>query len=253
MSEWTKRYYDEAYIRRWHLDLPNEKIQRDAVFLLKQLGIEKSNYLFDVGCGQGRYTLAFAKIGVKVIGLDASDFLLAEAKRLASQMGLSVKWLLADMRRIPFEDQFDGITSIDAFGFFEDDLDNQKAVMQMAKAMKPSARLVIVVANGVRILNNFQSFDREEREGLTVEIERELLSNRKAIREKLCLRDKSGESRYERYQRLYSVEELSELANNAGLMVRDVFGDFIGDQFNPNLSEKIILLAERGKNAGEGK
>ncbi len=164
-----------------------------------------------------------------------------------------MKWLLGDMREIPFEKQFDGITSIDAFGFFEDDSDNKRTVLQMAKALKSGERLVIVIANGVRIMKNFRSFAREEHEGLTVEIERELLSDCKAMREKLCFINKSGESRHERYQRLYSVDELSELASNTGLLVRDVFSSFMGDQFDPNSSEKIILVAEKCGNAGNSR
>jgi len=253
MNEWTKRYFDEAYLRRWHLGQPDERIQKNAVFLLEQLGIGQGNALLDVGCGQGRYSLAFAKSGVKVTGLDASHVLISEAKRLAQEMGLSVDWVLGDMRKIPFQSQFDGVTSIDAFGFFEDDSDNQKALLQMAEALKPEARLVMAIVNGVRILNNFRQFDREERKGFTIKIKRHLLSNRKAMRESLCFIDSDGESRYERYQRLFSAEELSELAKSAGLLTRDVFGGFSAVQFDPDLSEKIVLVAEKAGNAAGGR
>ncbi len=50
---------------------------------------------------------------------------------------------------------------------------------------------------------------------------------------------------YERYQRLYSVEELSELAGNSGLVVRDTYGDLTGSHFDPDSSEKIVLVAEK--------
>lgn len=249
MNEWTKRYFNEAYLRRWHLGQPDERIQKNAVFLLEQLGIGPGNALLDVGCGQGRYSLAFAKSGVKVTGLDASDILISEAKCLAQEMGLSVQWVLGDMRKIPFQNQFDAVTSIDAFGFFEDDYDNQKALLQMAKSLKPGARLVMVILNGLRILNNFRQFGREERKGFTIKIKRDLLPNRRAMRERLCFIDGDGESTYERYQRLFSAEELSELAKSAGLFTRDVFGDFKGEQFDPNLSEKIVLVAEKGGSA----
>ena len=249
MNEWTKRYYNEAYLRRWHLGQPDERVQKNAVFLLEQLRIGQGNTLLDVGCGQGRYSLAFAKSGVKVTGLDASDVLISEAKCLAQEMGLSVEWVLGDMRKIPFQNQFDGVASIDAFGFFQDDSDNQKAVMQMAKALKPGARLVIAILNGLKILNNFRKFDREERKGFAIKIKRDLLPNRRAMRERLCFIDSDGESTYERYQRLFSAEELSELGKSAGLLTRDVFGSFRGEQFDPNLSEKIVLVTQKGGNA----
>lgn len=249
MNEWTKRYYDDAYIRRWSLGPPNAKVQKNAAFILKLLKIGHGNTLLDVGCGYGRYSLAFAKTSIKVTGLDASDVLISEAKRLAKGMRVSVEWMLGDMRNIPFENQFDGVTLIDAFGFFEDDSDNQKVVQQMSKTLKPKARLVLIVANGARILNNFRSFDKEEQKGLTIKVERELLPDRKAMKERLHFIDSDGKSTYERYQRLYSLEELSQLANDAALIIRDVYGNLMGRQFVLNSSEKIVLVAEKSGNA----
>ncbi|MCK4233051.1 class I SAM-dependent methyltransferase [candidate division WOR-3 bacterium] len=247
MNEWTKRYYNEAYLKRWHLGEPDEKTQKNAASILELLRIKQGNSLLDIGCGQGRYSLAFAKAGVNVTGYDTSDVLLSEAKRISATMELSVKWVLGDMREIPFENQFDVVTSMDAFGFFEKDSDNQKAVSQMAKTLRLRGQLVMVILNGFRILNNFQRFDRREHNGVIIETERKLLSERKAMREKLYFKNRNGESTYERYQRLYNAEELSELVNNTGLVVKDIFSDFTGAQFDPNSSEKIVLVAEKVK------
>ena len=247
MNEWTKRYYDEAYLKRWHLGSPDEKTQKNAASILKLLQIKQGNSLLDVGCGQGRYSLAFAKAGVNVTGYDTSDVLLSEAKRISATMELSVKWVLGDMREIPFENQFDAVTSMDALGFFEEDADNQKAITQMAKTLRPGGHLAMLVVNGFRILNNFQRFTLEEQEGLIVEIEREPLPERKAVREELSFKNINGESTYERYQRLYSAEELSELVNNSGFAIRNIFSNFTGAQFDPNSSEKIVLVAEKVK------
>ena len=245
MNGWTKRYYDEAYLRRWPLSQPDETVLRSAGFLLKGLRIGEGDTLLDVGCGQGRYSLAFAKKGLKVTGLDASEALISEANRLAQETALSVEWIVRDMRRIPFENDFDGATLVDAFGFFDDDSDNQEVIRQISKALKPGARLALIVVNGQRILNSFRTVDKEKRGNLTIEINRELLTQPRAMKEVLRFTDGSGESLYERYQKLYSAEELSELAGNSNLVVRDVYGDLTGSRFDPDSSEKIVLVAEK--------
>lgn len=245
MKEWTKRYYDEAYMRRWPLGQPDETILKNARFLLQALRIGEGNTLLDVGCGQGRYSLAFAKNGLKVTSLDASDALISEASRLARETGLSVEWITGDMRRIPFEHQFDGAILVDAFGFFEDDSDNEEVIRQVAKALRSARRLVLVVVNGQRILNNFRAVDKEEKGDLTIEINRELLTPRRAMREVLRFKDQRGESTYDRYQRLYSVEELSELVRNSKLLLRETYGDLAGSHFDPDSSEKIVLVAQK--------
>lgn len=245
MNDWTKRYYDEAYLRRWPLGQPDETVLRSARFLLQELRIGEGDTLLDVGCGRGRYSLAFTKNGIRVTGLDASDVLLSEARRLAHETALSVEWTVGDMRRIPFQNDFDGATLVDAFGFFEDDSENQEVIGQISKALKPDARLVLVVVNGQRIINSFRTVDREKRRSLNIEINRELLAPRRAMREVLRFRDGESVMTYERYQRLYSVEELSELAGNSDLVVRNIYGDLAGSHFDPDSSEKIILVVER--------
>ena len=245
VNEWTKKYYDEVYLRRWGLGQPDETVLKSAKFLLQALRVRKGDTLLDVGCGQGRYSLAFAKNGLKVTGLDASEALISEANRLAQEMALSVEWIVGDMRRIPFEDQFDGAIVVDAFGFFEDDSENLEVIRQISKALKPAARLVLVVVNGQRILNNFRAVDKEEKEDLTIEINRELLTPRRAMREVLRFRDGESVMTYERYQRLYSVEELSELASKTGFRILDIYGNLTGSHYDPESSEKIVLVAER--------
>jgi len=108
-----------------------------------------------------------------------------------------------------------------------------------------------VVANGAKIIANFRSSDVEQRERLVIRIERELLTEHKAMREVLRFEDESGESTYERYQRLYSDEDLSELAETAGFVVTDVYGDLSGARFHPGTSKKIFVVAEKGGFAEE--
>lgn len=127
-------------------------------------------------------------------------------------------------------------------------MNGQRDITQMAKTLRPRGHLAMLVVNGFRILNNFQRFTLEEQEGLIIEIERELLPERKAMREKLSFKNINGESTYERYQRLYSAEELSELVNNSGFAIRNIFSNFTGAQFDPNSSEKIVLVAEKDQN-----
>lgn len=56
----------------------------------------------ELGCGTGRISLALARSGINVVGVDRSIAMLARARRKAGEMGLSTKvqWIEADMTRL---------------------------------------------------------------------------------------------------------------------------------------------------------
>ena len=52
----------------------------------------------DVGCGEGRNAVWLAEKGWRVTGVDFSDVALDKAQRLAGARGVSVEWVVADLR-----------------------------------------------------------------------------------------------------------------------------------------------------------
>ena len=180
---WTKAYFDTVYLQRWALGPPDEAVFRQVDFLIGQLNASQGKSLIDVACGQGRYGLAFAARGLHVTGLDASEVLLREARKLASEAGISVNWMLGDMRRLPATQAYNYGLLLDSFGFFESDEENEKVIRQLRRAVVPGGRLVITIVNGTKVLRNFGPVGREEREGRVVEIRRELQADRRILRE----------------------------------------------------------------------
>jgi SAM-dependent methyltransferase len=69
--------------------------------------------VLDLGCGSGRLTIALARAGAAVTGVDTSDERLRQARVRAAEHGVAVELVDADMNgRLPFADgSFDGATS----------------------------------------------------------------------------------------------------------------------------------------------
>jgi SAM-dependent methyltransferase len=66
--------------------------------------IQPGGRILDAGCGSGRDTLAFIKMGYQVISIDASAAMVAAASELTGQIAL-----LMTFDEMPFEREFDGI------------------------------------------------------------------------------------------------------------------------------------------------
>ena len=58
--------------------------------------------ILDVGCGTGRHAIELAKRGYSVTGVDLSDSMLQQAMEKAHGEKVSVNFLKADARELPF-------------------------------------------------------------------------------------------------------------------------------------------------------
>ena len=71
-------------------------------FLEQEFGFDKSLSILDVGCGTGRHAIELTKRGYKVTGIDLSENQLALARENAAKEALSISFLQADARNLPF-------------------------------------------------------------------------------------------------------------------------------------------------------
>jgi SAM-dependent methyltransferase len=83
-----------------------EIVQHDQeVLLMAAFGPIQGRTILDVGTGTGRAALAFARAGAVVTGIDASEQMLAVARRTAAERKLNATFQAGDAHAIPFGDR----------------------------------------------------------------------------------------------------------------------------------------------------
>ncbi|WP_157981999.1 class I SAM-dependent methyltransferase [Oceanicella sp. SM1341] len=98
--------------------------------------------VLDLGCGAGRSSLALARAGAEVTGVDISPDLLAVAGAAAArEPGLSLRFVEADAAVARFEQVFDGLFSRFGAMFFDDP---EAAWAALHGGMAPGGRLTVV-------------------------------------------------------------------------------------------------------------
>ncbi|MFO1247746.1 MAG: methyltransferase domain-containing protein [Alphaproteobacteria bacterium] len=97
--------------------------------------------VLDVGCGTGFTSLALARAGAKVTGLDVSKPMLGLARSRAIQAGLDINFIEADASAYAFKPEYDLIFSRFGVMFFDDPIG---AFANLHKALKPGGRLAFV-------------------------------------------------------------------------------------------------------------
>lgn len=101
--------------------------------VLELLNPQPGERILDIGCGDGTLTERIVRAGAVVIGVDASEVMVAEARA----RGLDARWV--DAERLPFEREFDAVFSNAALHWVR----NHDAMLAgVRRALVPGGRFV---------------------------------------------------------------------------------------------------------------
>lgn len=126
-------------------------------FLLEELPDPGSKFqILDVGCGTGRHSLALARKGYRVTGVDLSEGLLQQAERKIGDDPLPVCFLQGDVRELAFTEQFDAALMLCEGGFslLETDAMDRKVLSGIFRALKTGGKLFFTAPNAICMLSN---------------------------------------------------------------------------------------------------
>lgn len=104
---------------------------------LESLGVQPST-LLDIACGEGSFAVAMAKLDYRVTGVDQSERMIDLARQRAVEADVKVKFRVADMRSLAFQNEFDLVTCFfDSMNYLLTVRDLQDAIRCAFNAMKP--------------------------------------------------------------------------------------------------------------------
>jgi len=244
---WFDEFFDEHYLDYWAQMLDEERTAREVGFIVDALALPPAAKILDLCCGHARHATALAGLGYAVTGLDLNEFLLAEARNAAAGHGVDIRFVQADMREIPFEHKFDAVVNLfTAFGYFEDDSENQRVLRSVARSLKPGGKFLLDHTHVLRAAADFQPHVwKEYPDGTMLIEERRFDARRVRVRTRAIFVKPDG-TRAERCNdiRCYTCAELSGMLDEAGLKVQAVFGDFEGGELSLT-SRRLILVAQK--------
>lgn len=115
-------------------------------FLVDAVAPKPTDRAIDLACGPGSVACALAARAARVVGVDATEAMLAQARKLSERRNLgNVEWVRSSVYGAPFPDgAFDIVTCRFAFHHFEQP---EAAFAEMARLAAPGAR--IAVCDGV--------------------------------------------------------------------------------------------------------
>jgi len=241
-SEWFRSYYGDDYAASVRDVLDTERTRREVAFILAATGVGRDAPVADLGCGEGRHALAFARLGHPVTALDLNPSFLARGADQARREGLSVRWLCADMRTPQHGPYGLVLLLFHSFGFFSDS-ENLQLLRDWRQQIVPYGRMVIDVWNRDRILGDFEPHaERSVAAGLAIAEDRDWDAATDRLRVHYTYRRRDGcVHSYDTSFRLYAKQELEALLATAGLPLRATFGSLLGEGWRPDAPRLVVV------------
>jgi SAM-dependent methyltransferase len=109
--------------------------------------------VLDLACGTGGHLLQMAALGWRVTGADGSEAMLDRARHKATELGLSPRLELADLRSFDLGETFDLVTCMfSSIGYVTDDEGLQSALEAVRRHLLPGGLYILEFWHGPAVV-----------------------------------------------------------------------------------------------------
>lgn len=155
-KEWWQTFFSGLWLKAQPNARTSEETRAEADFIESSLALKPGAKVLDVPCGEGRLSLQLASRGHLVTGVDMTPHFLRIARSKAAQAGVSIVWRRADMRNLPWKQEFDAAFCFwGSFGYF-DDAGNMKFLKAVATSLREGGRFLLETMVAETLLPRFQ-------------------------------------------------------------------------------------------------
>ena len=244
MQNWFKDWFGSKEYLNVYNHRNNEDAEKLINTILDNVNISEDAEILDAACGSGRHSILLARKGFRVTAFDLSEELLKVAKKNAADENLIIEFIEADIREFSIDKKFSLVLNVfTSFGYFEDDTENFSFFDKLNKLLFKDGYFVFDYLNQNFVTENLIPNSEKEINGKNIFEERTIEKGR--VVKKITI--DSGTEKKEFYEsvKLYSPKKIIERIEAGKLEVENIFGNYSGDSFDENKSERLIILARK--------
>jgi SAM-dependent methyltransferase len=215
----------------------------DEVDKILRLSRPGGNAVLDLACGPGRHSMAFARRGFSVTGVDLSPFLLSKARDRARAQKLKVEWIRKNIRDFVRPDSFDlAVNVFSSFGYFEKESDNLAVLQNVRTSLKTGGVFVLDIQGKETLARKFQPVQFHEFGKDSILVDRPSVSEdwNRIRAEWIVIQGKKAD-KYSISIRLFSGQELKETLVRAGFRDVSLYGDFDGNPYGADAARLVAV------------
>jgi len=248
----TKEWFDDESFWRdlYPFMFPLQRLKDATGEVEKVLALARprGRIALDLCCGPGRCTMALAKRGYSVTGVDRTKFLLDKARAKARRAGLRIDWVRRDMRDFVRPETFDlALSMFTSFGYFDDKDEDAVVLHNIVQSLRPGGVLVMEMAGKEPLARIFQPTTSEALpDGSRLVQRHEVFDDWTRVRNEWTLIRKGRAKSFRFHHTIYSGQELRDRLAGAGFSDVRLYGDLEGGEYGIDAT-RLVAVARKGK------
>jgi SAM-dependent methyltransferase len=245
-KEW---FDDDSFWRELYpFMFPEKRVAAADEQVAKALALTKppGKSVLDLCCGPGRCSIALAKKGFRVTGVDKTTYLLNKARAKAKAARVNIEWVREDMRDFVRPASFALVLSMfTSFGYFDDRQDDMTVLQNMFTSLQPGGACLIEVLGKERLAKILQPTISTVLPGGTLMVERhEIFDDWTRVRNEWLLIRGGRAKSFNFHHTIYSGQELRDRMERVGFVAVKLHGNLDGDAYGPD-AERLVTIGHK--------
>jgi len=237
-TDWFTDWFNTSYYHILYKNRNDEDAQLFMRNITKFLQISTNSYILDLPCGKGRHSIYLNSLGYKVTGADLSENSINYAKNFEND---SLNFAVKDMRK-PLSQSYDAIFNLfTSFGYFENDEDDILVLENIKNGLNEHGVMVLDFLNVVNVKKHLIPKEIKTVDEITFRIEREIKNG--FILKHISFTDKGQDYSYTEKVKYIDLDKFETYFNSVGLKINHIFGDYQLSEFQPESSNRLIIVA----------
>ena len=253
-KEW---FDDDSFWRELYpFMFPKKQIADADGQITKVLALTKptDKSVLDLCCGPGRCSIALAKNGFSVTGVDRTKYLLSKARAKATAARVKVEWICEDMRDFVRPGAFALVLSMfTSFGYFDDKREDVLVLENIFKSLKPGGAFLIDVMGKEHLAKIYNpTISTALPDGSILLDRHEIFDDWTRVRSEWLVIRNRRVKQFKFHLTIYSGLELRERMERVGFVSITLYGNLDGDEYGPN-AERLVAVGRKPFATGKGK
>ncbi len=213
------------------------------------MGMKPGDRVLDLACGFGRHSLALARMGHAVTGVDLNPDFISEAASKAAELNLDARFIRRDMREFIEPEGYSHIILMyNSFGYFRDPEDDSRVLFNCFSSLRSGGKLLLQATprefiQAVRPSGSY-SWRHEEEDGTVRLEETEASPDWTWNTTRWTVITGNEQHRYTYGMRLYDSSELEALLASRGFISISEFSSLGGEPYERGKGPLTVLAVK---------